>query len=95
MLPNVLGKKATKKSIIKYSYFMYFISFVPYLLDYASDFYLAVMLILNTYFLYLAHQVDINDYKTSKKLFKFSIIYLFLLFIAMLADFFFQLLLIK
>ena len=74
---------------------MYFISFLPYLLDYASDFYLAIMLILNTYFLYLAHQVDINDHKTSKKLFKFSIIYLFLLFIAILADYFFQFLLIK
>ena len=95
MLPNVLGKKETKKSIIKYSYFMYFISFLPYLLDYASDFYLAIMLILNTYFLYLAHQIDINDHKTSKKLFKFSIIYLFLLFIAFLADYFFQFLLTK
>jgi len=90
MLPNVLGKRATKKSIVKYTYFIYFISFLPFLLDYTSDLYLVVMLILNTYFLFLSHRINIDDHKTAKKLFKFSIIYLFLLFLAFIADYFFK-----
>ena len=86
MLPNVLGKNATKRSIIKYSYFLYITSFLPYLLNFSGELYLLVALVLNTNFLYLAHCVNIDDDKTSKKLFKFSIIYLFLIFISLIAD---------
>ena len=31
MLPNVLGKKTTIKSIIKYSYLLYLVSLLPYI----------------------------------------------------------------
>ncbi len=86
MLPNVLGKSVTKRSILKYSYLLYLTSFLPYLLDFSGELYLLIMLVLNTNFLYLAYSVNINDDKTSKKLFKFSIIYLFLIFITLIAD---------
>ncbi|PPR26184.1 MAG: hypothetical protein CFH34_01081, partial [Alphaproteobacteria bacterium MarineAlpha9_Bin4] len=36
--------------------------------------------------LYLAYILKTNDNKTSKKLFKFSIIYLFLIFITLIVD---------
>lgn len=86
MLPNVLGKTVTKRSILKYSYLLYLTSFLPYLLTFSGELYLFVVLVLNTNFLYLAYRVNINDDKTSKKLFKFSIIYLFLIFITLIAD---------
>ena len=86
MLPNILGKKVTKKSIVKYSYFLYFFCILPYLAGFSGKFYLLAALILNTYFLYLAHTININDENTSRKLFKFSIIYLFLIFISFIMD---------
>ena len=86
MLPNVLGKIITKRSIVKYSYYLYIISFFPYLFNFTGELYLLVALVLNTYFLYLAYILKTNDNKTSKKLFKFSIIYLFLIFITLIVD---------
>tara|TARA_B100000029_G_scaffold437938_1_gene453445 strand:- start:303 stop:965 length:663 start_codon:yes stop_codon:yes gene_type:complete len=86
MLPNVLGKTVTKRSILKYSYLLYLTSFLPYLLNFSGELYLFVVIVLNTNFLYLAYHINTNDDKTSRKLFKFSIIYLFLIFITLIAD---------
>ena len=81
-----MGKIVTKRSIVKYSYFLYLTSFFPYLMNFSGELYLLVALLLNTNFLYLAYRVNIKDNKSSKKLFKFSIIYLFLIFITIVAD---------
>jgi len=86
MLPNVLGKKTTIKSIIKYSYLLYLISLLPFFLDYSGVLYLVIAVILNTLFLYMAYCIKPNDIKSSKKLFKYSIFYLFMIFIALIVD---------
>mgnify|MGYP001161490013 FL=1 len=86
MLPNVLGRTITKKSIIKYSYFLYLSSLLPYLLGFSGNLYLFISLLFNTFFIYLAYNVDINNHKTSRKLFKFSIIYLFIIFVSLVTD---------
>ena len=87
MLPNVLGKKITIKSIIKYSYFLYLISLLPFLLNYSGKLYLTVAISLNTIFLYKAYAIKSKDNVVSaKKLFKFSILYLFLIFIVLVVD---------
>ncbi len=87
MLPNVLGKKITIKSIIKYSYFLYLISLLPFLLNYSGKLYLTVSISLNTIFLYKAYAIKSKDSVVSaKKLFKFSILYLFLIFIVLVVD---------
>ena len=86
MLPNVLGRKTTIKSIIKYSYLLYLISLLPYFLKYSGMFYFIVAVLLNTLFLYIAYCIKPQDSISSKKLFKFSILYLFMIFIALIAD---------
>ncbi len=86
MLPNVLGRKTTIKSIIKYSYLLYLISLLPYFLKYSGVFYFIVAVLLNTLFLYIAYCIKPQDSISSKKLFKFSILYLFMIFIALVAD---------
>ena len=86
MLPNVLGKKTTIKSIIKYSYLLYLVSLLPFFLDYSGILYLVISVILNTLFLYMAYCIKPNDIKSSKKLFKYSIFYLFMIFIALIVD---------
>ena len=86
MLPNVLGKNITIKSIIKYSYLLYLIALLPFFLNYSGNFYLIVTVVLNTLFLYLAYCIKPENNNSSKKLFKFSILYLFLIFIALMVD---------
>ncbi len=87
MLPNVLGKKITIKSIIKYSYLLYLISLLPFLLNYSGKLYLLAAILLNTIFLFRAYSIKSKEnINSAKKLFKFSILYLFLIFIALIAD---------
>ncbi len=86
MLPNVLGKDNTIKSIIKYSYLLYLISLLPVFFNFSGNLYLVVAVILNTLFLYRAYCIKPEDNNSSKKLFKFSILYLFLIFIVLVVD---------
>ncbi len=86
MLPNVLGKNITIKSIIKYSYLLYLTALLPFFLNYSGNFYLVVTVVLNTLFLYMAYCIKPESNSSSKKLFKFSILYLFLIFIGLMVD---------
>ncbi len=86
MLPNILGKNITKKSIIKYSYFLYLSSLLPYVFNFTGKLYLIAALVLSSIFLYLAYNIKTSEDLTSKKLFKFSILYLFLIFITLMLD---------
>ena len=90
MLPVVKGKRITKKQILIYSFILFFISISPYLLNLTSFFYFFCSLVLNTYFCYLSLMLFKSDDKKNSiyapKLFKFSIIYLYLIFSSLVID---------
>ncbi len=92
MLPNVAGQQATRNQIFLYTFPMVAVSLLPYFISEVSWAYGAVAFILNAAFLALAfgvwsnRAVDAADMKPEKRLFAFSILYLFLLFAVFAAD---------
>ncbi|MCY4039429.1 MAG: heme o synthase [Hyphomicrobiales bacterium] len=92
MLPATHGASATCRQTLVYSLLLAGASLLPYLYDIASVFYLAVALVLNGVFLVGAVRLSLackrgNDLaQPARFLFRFSILYLFLLLLAMLAD---------
>ena len=86
MLPVILGKKQTIKSIIRYSFYLYLTSILPFVLNFSGKFYLCFAVILNSIFLFLAYRLNEKNVRKAKSLFKFSIIYLFLIFFLLVVD---------
>ena len=86
MLPVVLGKDKTIISIIKYSYFLFFVSLTPYIFNLSGKIYLFSATLLSIIFIYLSHSLKNYDVKKAKNLFKFSIFYLFILYLAAIVD---------
>ena len=89
MLPVVSGIKITKINIFIYSIILFFISLSPYFFGFNGPFYLFVSSILGIYYVYLCYKllVTINEDKViAKKIFIYSILYLFLIFIIILID---------
>ncbi len=92
MLPNVSGQKATRNQIFIYSFPMAAVSMLPLIIGEASWVYGGVSGVLNVIFLALAFTVwrnqstDAAEMKPEKRLFAFSILYLFLLFAVFAAD---------
>ena len=90
MLPVVKGKRVTKNQIMIYAIVLFLVSLLPYILSYSGLFYLSSSLILNIYFCYLSFRLlRSNDSKHSgfaPKLFKFSILYLYLMFSSLVVD---------
>ena len=91
MLPVVRGKRATKKQILIYSILLTAISFLPFYLGFAGFFYLITSLFLNLYFFFLSLMLfKSSDKKNSyyaPRLFKFSILYLYLIFSSLVVDY--------
>lgn len=86
MLPNVSGQKVTRNQIFAYSFPMAAAAVAPFALGQAGWLYGISSIILNLLFLGLAFNVwrnqatEASAMKPEKKLFAFSILYLFLLF---------------
>jgi heme o synthase len=86
MLPNVSGQRVTRNQIFGYSFPMAAVAIAPYALGETGWFYGISSILLNIVFLALAFRVWRNEateaaaMKPEKKLFAFSILYLFLLF---------------
>jgi protoheme IX farnesyltransferase len=81
MLPVVHGIAATKRQILFYSLILVGVSLAPVLLQVAGWFYGVVALGLGVGFLYRANQVMLDQTDASaRRLFGYSILYLFLLF---------------
>lgn len=86
MLPNVSGQKVTRNQIFAYSFPMAAAAIAPFALGQAGWLYGISSIILNLLFLGLAFNVwrnqatEASAMKPEKKLFAFSILYLFLLF---------------
>ncbi|PPR49317.1 MAG: Protoheme IX farnesyltransferase [Alphaproteobacteria bacterium MarineAlpha5_Bin5] len=88
MLPVVAGIKTTKINIFVYGLILFVISLSPFIFGYLGLIYLLTSLILGTYYVYLCYKLlrSIDDNKFSKKIFIYSILYLFLIFITILID---------
>jgi len=91
MLPNVRGVEATKNHILAYSWGMAVVGVTPYLLGFAGLFYAAVAMGLGGVFIFYAHrlksaQAEELTKAAARRLFFFSLFYLFALFAFLLLE---------
>ena len=89
MLPVTHGVAFTKLQIVLYTIILYLVSLLPYIVLMSGIIYLFSALILSSLFLYYSIKLyfaEGDDY--AMKTFTFSIYYIFLIFIALLADHF-------
>ena len=90
MMPVVAGERSTKLQILIYSVVMAVVAVLPTAVGMASVVYGVIATILSVYFLKLAYSLFKADAKTSDEkamsLFKYSILYLFLIFLSLGAD---------
>tara|TARA_B100000989_G_scaffold295786_1_gene277535 strand:- start:677 stop:1594 length:918 start_codon:yes stop_codon:yes gene_type:complete len=90
MLPVKLGKKNTKLQIFIYSLILFFVSLLPFIFNLNSNFYFIICCILNLFFVSGAFKLmksdsHLSDNKASY-LFKYSIFYLYAVFISLVLD---------
>ena len=89
MLPVVAGIKTTKINIFIYSIILFFVSISPYFLNYSGFTYFVTSLFLGLYYVFLCYKLLVevsDDKKIAKKIFIYSILYLFLIFTFILID---------
>ena len=91
MLPLTNGIENTKKNILIYSILMLPVIIAPYLIGFVSKIYLFSSLILTVYYIYLCYELynfkkNKFEITKAKKVFSYSILYLFLLFVLFLVD---------
>ena len=91
MLPIISGTKTTKVNILFYALMMLPAIIAPYFLNFASVFYLAISFMMSAYYVYLCLRlyrskiVSISN-KIARKIFIYSIFYLFFIFLILLID---------
>ena len=87
MLPVTHGEQYTRVHITLYTLMLTIVSFLPFIIQFSSHFYLTGALILNIVFLYyvIKMQVSKNNF-LANKIFNYSIIYLSALFGFLIAD---------
>jgi protoheme IX farnesyltransferase len=91
MLPVIAGTKTTKTNILVYSLAMLPIVIAPYYFKFASLFYLATALTMTLYYNYLClrlfkARITKNSNKIARKVFIYSIFYLFFIYLILLID---------
>ncbi|WP_432455763.1 MULTISPECIES: heme o synthase [unclassified Agarivorans] len=87
MLPVTHGVAFTKLLILMYSVLLFAVAWLPFLVGMSGSLYLAFSCLLNLRFIQLAWRLYGGDNHTdAMRLFGFSIVYLMLLFLALLAD---------
>ena len=91
MLPVIAGTKTTKKNILVYSFAMLPIVIAPYYFEFASLLYLVTTLFMTLYYNYLCvllfnAKVTKNSNKIARKIFIYSIFYLFFIYLILLID---------
>ena len=91
MLPIISGTKTTKVNILFYALMMLPAIIAPYFLNFASVFYLAISSMMSAYYVYLCFRLyrsktaSISN-KIARKIFIYSIFYLFFIFLILLID---------
>ncbi|HRK18252.1 MAG TPA: heme o synthase [Hyphomicrobiaceae bacterium] len=91
MLPVVSGTRETRRQILLYSFLLVPIAVIPAFIGLGGKAYAAISVVLGARFLHLAWRVYRSDDgregdATARKLFGFSILYLFLLFAVLLVE---------
>ncbi|MFM5932261.1 MAG: heme o synthase [Novosphingobium sp.] len=93
MMPVVAGEKSTRRQILAYSVILLPLSMVPWFIGGTGAIYGVSAAVLSGLFLALSVPVGLRErtgdddaMKPEKRLFKYSILYLFLLFAALVAD---------
>ena len=91
MLPVIAGTKTTKTNILVYSFAMLPVVIAPYYFDFASLLYLATALVMTLYYNYLCLElfkakVTKTSNKIARKVFIYSIFYLFFVYLILLID---------
>ena len=91
MLPLVSGMKTTKMNILIYSFTMLPIVIAPYFFNFAGLLYLTTTLIMTLYYNYLCIELfkakaTKTSNKIARKVFIFSIFYLFFIYLVLLID---------
>jgi heme o synthase len=92
MLPNVAGQRVTRNQIFGYSFVLAAVAVAPWALGMTGTLYGATAIVLNLLFLGLAFAVwrsettEAAAMKAEKRLFAFSILYLFIAFAALALD---------
>ncbi len=91
MLPVVSGVDFTKKNIFAYALILFPITILPFYFNFAGLVYLVPTIILGTFYIFLTFKLlKANNkkdmIKISKKIFAFSILYLFLIFTLLLIE---------
>lgn len=87
MLPVIKGKYHTKIQILVYSLSLFIISLIPFFIQMAGFIYLATAVSLGVMFIYYAFLLFCDDEgsQAAKRLFIYSIFYLFTIFLAILS----------
>ena len=91
MLPIISGTKTTKVNILFYALMMLPAIIAPYFLNFASVFYLVTSSIMSAYYVYLClrlyrSKIASISNKIARKIFIYSIFYLFFIFLILLID---------
>jgi len=91
MLPIIAGTKTTKTNILVYSLAMLPVVIAPYYFEFAGLLYLTTALIMTFYYNYLClelfmEKVTKNSNKIARKVFIYSIFYLFFIYLILLID---------
>ncbi len=92
MMPVVRGEKSTRRQVLAYSVVLFAVSLLPWLLDGTGLIYGISALVLSGLFVALSVPVGLrttqpeDTMKPEKRLFAWSVIYLFALFTALVAD---------
>ena len=91
MLPIISGTKTTKLNILVYALMMLTAIIAPYFLNFASELYLTASSVMSAYYVYLClrlyrSKIASISNKIARKIFIYSIFYLFFIFLILLID---------
>ena len=91
MLPITSGVKTTKLNILIYAIILFPIAIAPYMLNFSGLIYFISSSILSSYYIFISYQLfkeknSIKEKKIATKLFTYSILYLFAIFMFVLID---------
>ena len=87
MLPVVAGKDATRRQILIYTILLVPVSFAPLALGIAGYVYAICAIAMGGGLLFLAYRIITRrDDHAARRMFQYSIIYLFVLFLALIAE---------
>ena len=91
MMPNVAGNRSTQNQIMAYSLLLAPVAVLPWVLGFAGSVYAAVSIALGAAFLYFSFNVwrmsdKDEEMKPAKKLFAYSIFYLFAIYATLMVE---------